>query len=271
MKTNYVAPLDQLLTYGEPDGSSEWPDYLKLGFTQHHIKDLIAMALDEELHDGESDSNGIWAPVHAWRTLGQLKAISATESLLKLLPRIDEESDDWVSGDIPNVFKMFGPETIPIIQNYIETNEDEVWANICVIHSLEKIGNEYSESRTKCIEILANQLKKCEEYDETYSAFLISYLTDLKAVEVIEVISEAFNKDIVDISICGDLEEVEINLGLRKERATPRPNLGLFDFFNENNDLLLPNPSSNNSTKIGRNDPCLCGSGKKYKKCCLTA
>ena len=22
-------------------------------------------------------------------------------------------------------------------------------------------------------------------------------------------------------------------------------------------------------SKIGRNDPCLCGSGKKYKKCCL--
>jgi hypothetical protein len=21
--------------------------------------------------------------------------------------------------------------------------------------------------------------------------------------------------------------------------------------------------------KVGRNDPCLCGSGKKYKKCCL--
>jgi preprotein translocase subunit SecA len=23
--------------------------------------------------------------------------------------------------------------------------------------------------------------------------------------------------------------------------------------------------------KVGRNDPCPCGSGKKYKKCCLTA
>ncbi|MBU1213526.1 MAG: SEC-C domain-containing protein, partial [Alphaproteobacteria bacterium] len=22
------------------------------------------------------------------------------------------------------------------------------------------------------------------------------------------------------------------------------------------------------STKVGRNDPCPCGSGKKYKKCC---
>ena len=21
--------------------------------------------------------------------------------------------------------------------------------------------------------------------------------------------------------------------------------------------------------KVGRNDPCLCGSGKRYKKCCL--
>ncbi|MFZ4703348.1 MAG: SEC-C metal-binding domain-containing protein [Candidatus Methylumidiphilus sp.] len=23
-------------------------------------------------------------------------------------------------------------------------------------------------------------------------------------------------------------------------------------------------------TKIGRNEPCPCGSGKKYKKCCMT-
>ena len=27
-------------------------------------------------------------------------------------------------------------------------------------------------------------------------------------------------------------------------------------------------PTSNEAKKIGRNDPCLCGSGKKYKKCC---
>jgi len=27
--------------------------------------------------------------------------------------------------------------------------------------------------------------------------------------------------------------------------------------------------SKHSSKKIGRNDPCLCGSGKKYKNCCL--
>ena len=55
-----------------------WPNYLKLGFTQHHINDLIIMALDDKLHYGDPDSLEIWAPIHAWRTLGQLKAISAT-------------------------------------------------------------------------------------------------------------------------------------------------------------------------------------------------
>jgi len=30
----------------------------------------------------------------------------------------------------------------------------------------------------------------------------------------------------------------------------------------------LPTPSLGSAPKIGRNDPCPCGSGKKYKKCC---
>ncbi len=31
----------------------------------------------------------------------------------------------------------------------------------------------------------------------------------------------------------------------------------------------VPNKASTQSKKIGRNEPCPCGSGKKYKKCCL--
>jgi len=30
-----------------------------------------------------------------------------------------------------------------------------------------------------------------------------------------------------------------------------------------------PQPIVRNTEKLGRNDPCSCGSGKKYKKCCL--
>jgi SWIM/SEC-C metal-binding protein len=31
---------------------------------------------------------------------------------------------------------------------------------------------------------------------------------------------------------------------------------------------MLNPPKSATSTKVGRNDPCPCGSGKKFKKCC---
>ena len=29
-------------------------------------------------------------------------------------------------------------------------------------------------------------------------------------------------------------------------------------------------PVQRSESKVGRNDPCLCGSGKKYKKCCIS-
>ena len=32
---------------------------------------------------------------------------------------------------------------------------------------------------------------------------------------------------------------------------------------------LNPTESIRGVTKIGRNEPCLCGSGKKFKKCCI--
>ncbi|MBP7091027.1 MAG: SEC-C domain-containing protein [Syntrophorhabdaceae bacterium] len=35
-------------------------------------------------------------------------------------------------------------------------------------------------------------------------------------------------------------------------------------FFNKTDEAL----SMQKDKKIGRNDPCPCGSGKKYKKCC---
>ncbi len=31
---------------------------------------------------------------------------------------------------------------------------------------------------------------------------------------------------------------------------------------------MINNPQTRDSPKVGRNDPCPCGSGKKYKKCC---
>ena len=79
---NYPPPVDKLLTFGECSPSPEWPDYLALGLGSEHVPDLIRMAIDEELNQAASDSLEVWAPVHAWRALGQLHAEAAIEPLL---------------------------------------------------------------------------------------------------------------------------------------------------------------------------------------------
>ncbi len=33
-------------------------------------------------------------------------------------------------------------------------------------------------------------------------------------------------------------------------------------------DMVLPQTQVNEGPKVGRNEPCSCGSGKKFKKCC---
>ena len=40
------------------------------------------------------------------------------------------------------------------------------------------------------------------------------------------------------------------------------------DWFFWDAQMVKPQPVTRKSPKIGRNDPCSCGSGKKYKKCC---
>lgn len=37
----------------------------------------------------------------------------------------------------------------------------------------------------------------------------------------------------------------------------------------DDGEVFAPSPARRGESRVGRNDPCPCGSGKKYKKCCL--
>src|SRR5207247_2747483 len=101
---SYAPPVDKLLTYGDAHehggNPQDWPEYLELGIGREHIPDLIRMATDEELRWADSESLEVWAPIHAWRTLGALHAEAAIEPLLSLLKEIDENDDDWVQEEL---------------------------------------------------------------------------------------------------------------------------------------------------------------------------
>lgn len=267
---DYLSPVDKLLTYGDAREFDGWPNYLELGLTHKDIPELIRMLTDEELFFQKSDSLEVWASLHAWRALGQLQAIDAIEPLLRQLHKIDD--DDWVNEEFPEVFAMIGAPAITHIDYYLKEMGGGLSARITAASSLEMIGNSHPETRGKCVKVLTENLTEFADNDPTFNAFLISYLTDLKAVESLPVIQEAYEHDLVDLSIQGDLEDTEIELGVRVERETP----GLYAdyqyldaFLDDNTSFLDDNTFIREKVKVGRNDPCPCGSGKKYKKCCL--
>ena len=74
---------------------------------------------------------------------------------------------------------------------------------------------------------------------------------------------EIFDKmlDNIEANITNLLMKVEI-----KQNITPKQ--GPKIQTNDGKETLKSSPKVNEKKKIGRNDPCPCGSGKKYKQCC---
>jgi len=261
----YAPPVSELLTLGKPSGWGR-RDYLALGLGPEHVDDLIRMALDETLHQADSGSDLIWAPVHAWRALAQLHAEEAAKPLTALLYRIDEYDDDWVGEDLPRVFGDIGPEAIPVLADYLATDAHGLWARVAAAHGLSEIGQRHPDAWSDVIEALTATLERFADLDPTLNGFIISYLIKVDAVKAAPLMERAFKAGRVDLMVMGDWEEVQMELGLLEGRTSASPSL-LRDV-----DALTSmeeEQARRRLREIGRNDPCWCGSGKKYKYCHL--
>jgi hypothetical protein len=234
MSETYRDPVAQLLTLGDPrheEGTAfEWRDYPALGLAAEHVPELARMALDKDLHRADLESAEVWAPLHAWRALGQLRAESAVEPLLLLLGRIDDDDDEWVQGDLPRVFGMIGPAAMPGLRDFLADGEHGEWARIAAGEGLVDMVERFPESRDQAVAIITDQLRRFAEQERVVNAFLVEALCNLKAVESAAVIEQAFAADTVDLSVLGDWEEAQILLGLLEKRVTPAPNFLTMEF-----------------------------------------
>jgi hypothetical protein len=278
----YSSPVDQLLTLGEPAaGKAPWLDYGAVyGIGTEHVDALIAMAADPTLLEGESGNSALWAPIHAWRALGGLRAEAAIEPLLACAERW--HYDDWSSEELPIVFGLIGEASISPLRAWLfDPARDEHGRHVAAT-GLAKIGQFHASLRDTCVMMLAAVLAPDAGATPFLTACVVSELLDLKAVEAIDAIRAAYARGAVELWVVGDLEDAEIDLGLRAERVTKRRNYiaehfglpetrwpvrvlkdGTVQAF-----MPVVEPARV-GPKIGRNEACPCGSGKKYKKCCL--
>lgn len=193
----YVPPLDRLLTYGEvqlPDRNN-WPDYVQeLGLGPEHIPDLIRMGTDPDLTMREPDDLAVWAPLHAWRALGQLRAEAAIEPLLAQLDNLD---DDWAGENLPEVYGMIGPAALPLLLAYMDDQGRDISGRIRGIRAVEQVGRFHPDSYEPVVDLLLERLREPDEAkgDDEVNAFLVSSLTDLRPQRALPRLLQAFDDD----------------------------------------------------------------------------
>lgn len=240
----YPEPVFRLLNLGDPRdmprapnrlSGPNWPDYpAEYGFTTEHIAELIHMAVDDALHNAAADSTEVFAPVHAWRALGQLRAAEAIKPLLGLFHRIDDNDDDWALDELPEIMGMIGPAAAAPVAKYLADPNNKLWARITAATSLEKIGTAHPQSRQDCINALTTVLEKFASNDEMLNGEIVSALAGLDAVEAAPLVEQTYKADRVDESIIGDWEDFQVEVGLLEERITPDEDLDFNPFFPKN-------------------------------------
>src|ERR1019366_1020324 len=126
---------------------------------------------------------------------------------------------EWAIEELPDVYANIGETAIPILTRCIADPAWHVNARIHAMTGLTKIALKYPEHREETIAFFVQQLEQFAQNDPEINGYLITKLVDLKAVETLPLIEQAFADDNIDQSLI-DLEDVEVGFGL-KERRIP--------------------------------------------------
>ena len=119
--------------------------------------------------------------------------------------------------------------------------------------------------------------------DSNVIGLLICDVIELNADQLLPEIEKLFELGYVSKTICGDLEAVRKDFVRPFEHSHKKALMNIYDRYDNitsewagyqetdadyDDDYAETQPVSVEK-KTGRNEPCPCGSGKKYKKCCL--
>jgi yecA family protein len=213
--------IQTLLTLGQPS-QRIWPDYLsQYGFTAIDVPALINLFADEEISKLPSERAEVWAPVYAWRILGQLASEEAIEPIIDSFDTLCHE--DYALGELAEVIGMIGPTAIPALTHHWQKTGRDEFSYAMAMDALCEVAKQHPETRDQVVGIYQNYMTKPFTSAHSLNGLLMGRLLDLNATEAIEAIRRLFALGCVDISCAGDLEEVEMELGLRTMRSTPKP------------------------------------------------
>ncbi len=212
-------PIQALFQLGEIQQDSEWLDYTALGVTSDTAGDLLELIGNEQLHRADVDSDDVWVPQHAWRALGQ---VGDGHSIPRLLELLDDVllSDVWAAQELPLVMGMLGSGGLAALDEFLNDIAHSEGARIIAAEAMKCVAERDSAERDAVVARLSGYLAHADNEAPELNGIVVCCLLDLKAVESIDAIREVYENGAIDISYAGDMEDIEIDLGLREKRET---------------------------------------------------
>jgi hypothetical protein len=162
-----------------------------------------------------------------------------------------------------------------LIKQLAENESADEFVRSAALEALVCLVATGEESREETLDyykaLLQSELPKQSAF---FCAEIVSAATDLYPEEIYSEIKEAFEKDLVDETIL-DLNFVDQKLAQGKEKVLAELEDKRYgpigDTIKEMEwwaGFREPLQKQVVKQKVGRNEPCPCGSGRKYKKCC---
>jgi hypothetical protein len=177
--------MEALRKRGDARGSGRWPegdpDYVQeYSLTSEHIPPLISLAT--QWVDAPPENEAVYGPVHAWRTLGQLRAVEAVQPLLNIQVVLDELGDDWYLEEFHKVFGLIGPPAIVPLAAYLSDDSYGDFPRGSAANGLREIVRYFPETRARVVTILTAELARQQTDLGDLNGFLVGDLLELKAV-----------------------------------------------------------------------------------------
>lgn len=288
LKDRYSKKLNKLIDYGNlglygDDGIVAYEE--ALGISKKYSDELFKMAVDEDFnglvhYDDEDDSyanmdddspeflaefSATYAPCHALMALASLEADDYLKKIMDKFDGIDPFDDHYLFAFDYYIASIYG-KNIDFVNTILLDKKESDEKRIRIFYIFEEISKNFKDEKSfKSIEEVTIKLLKSKNRHAELNALALNMLVLMDGVKHIEFIRECCNSSMpIDGIYLDKLEDIEIKLGLREKATIKKPSIEELKVQEEEVEKNIPKKNL-----VGRNDPCPCGSGKKYKKCCI--
>ena len=225
-----------LRSFGDAFDMPAWrdcdPDYVAaLELTDDDVPTLVAVIREdahasqagEAVEPSDPEGDAEFAPVHAWRALAQMGAARAIHDLIAVTDIMEETRDDCFLEEFEDVAGLMGPATLPPLRSALADPEHHQSSRISFAHAVKRVGEWHADARKQAVSVLCGQIGRYAENPRSLNAFLVSCLMDLGGKEASEIIESAFAEDHIDLSVCGNWNEVKHRHGIEERGLVPAP------------------------------------------------